>query len=316
MENRMKYLLWLPFIVLVSCSDDDSRFVADNAERWEVIALFPESGLGDQGYNDNTLRGMEEAALERNNISLAYFTPDEGEDMGEFFRALLYYKLEENSHMLLVLAGSEYRNLARSLMADTSRYPDIDRKQVLLFESEEVEERVHTFRILFDRASYQLGQLAASRATQAAVLLGSSTDPNISKAAQGFAEGFKASGGGEPEIHALADTPAGFAMPNEAYSYAAKWVDAHADARTFIYPLAGGSNHGVYRFTREYGDCLWTAGVDVDQSRFSKDIIASVVKHTNRIIKQYLVDWCDGKELPKHTDYDLESGMIEVVESK
>ena len=277
------------------------------------MVLFPESGLGDQGYNDNTLRGMEEASQERTGISLTYFTSEEGEDVGEFFRALLYYELKENSHLLLVLAGSEYRDLARSLMADTSRYPDLDRKKVLLFESEEVEEPVHTFRILSERASYQLGQLAASRATQAAVLLGSSTDPNVSKAAQGFAEGFKAAGGGEPEVHALSDTPAGFAMPAEAYNYTAQWVAAHADARTFIYPLAGGSNHGVYRYTRENEDRLWTAGVDADQSRFSKDIIASVVKHTDRILKQFLMDWRDGKELAKHTDYDVESGMIEVV---
>lgn len=316
MKNCMKYLLWLPFLLFASCSDDDTPLVADEAERWEVMALFPESGLGDQGYNDNTLRGMEEAAKERTDISLTYFTPEEGEDVGEFFRALLYYELKENSHLLLVLAGSEYRDLARSLMADTSRYPDMDRKRVLLFESEAVEEPVYTFRILFDRASYQLGQLAAGRAAQAAVLLGNSADPNIGKAAQGFAEGFKAAGSEEPEVHALADTPAGFAMPGEAYSYAAKWADAHADARTFIYPLAGGSNQGVYRYTREYADRLWTAGVDVDQSRFSKAIIASVVKHTDRIVRQFLVDWRDGKELSKHTDYDVESGMIEVVESK
>lgn len=316
MKNGMKYLLLLPLLLFASCSNDDEPSVADETEHWEVMVLFPESGLGDQGYNDNTLRGMEEATKERTDISLSYFTPEEGEDMGEFFRALLYYGLKENSHLMLVLAGSEYRDLARSLMADTSRYPDMDRKKVLLFEAEEVEEPVHTFRLLFYRASYQLGQLAASRSTQAMVLLGSSADPNIGKAAQGFAEGFKAAGGEEPEIQALADTPAGFAMPSEAYNHTAKWANAHADARTFIYPLAGGSNHGVYRYTREYKDRLWTAGVDVDQSRFSDAIIASVVKRTDRIVKQYLVDWRDGKELPKHKDYDVDSGMIEMVESK
>ena len=316
MKNYMKYLLPLLFLPLVACNNDDNQSVADEAERWEVMVLFPEGGLGDQGYNDNTLRGMEEAAQERSDLSLTYFTPDKDGDVGEFFRVLLLQKLDKGSHLLLVLAGSEYGDLARSLMADTMRYPDLDRKIVLLFESDEMEEAVYTFRILFDQASYQLGQLAASLTTQAAILLGNSTDPIIREAAQGFANGFKDMGGEAPEIHALADTPSGFAMPAEAYSYAVKWAATHVDAQTFIYPLAGGSNQGIYRYTRENESRLWAAGVDVDQSRFSKDIIASVVKHTDRIVKQFLVDWRDGKELPKHSTYDVESGMIELVTNK
>lgn len=322
MKNEGKIKQWLLLCLLIAamgvtftaCSDDDdSPGMPD--ERYEVMVLFPEGGLGDQAYNDNTLRGMEQAARMRD-IRLTYFTPEDDNGTEEFFRLLMTQELDRETHLLLVLAGSEYEEFARSLMADPSAYPDMERKTVLLFEAEEQAVEVHTFKLLFYNASYAMGELAARYANRATVLLGNSTNPEIQEGADGFCNGFRAAGGSEPVVHALADNPTGFVMPAEAYRYTAEWVIENAGNPTFIYPLAGGSSQGVYRYARENEGLFRTAGMDVDQSALAKDIVASVVKHTDRIICQFLVDWRDGKELPKHSAYDVESGMIELVTNK
>lgn len=303
-------LLYSLMLLLAACQDKEDTPAA-HPERWQVLVMFPADGLGDLSYNDNTLRGIEQAALEKK-ISMRYFIPSPTNDVEEFFRLMMTIRLDENEHLLLVLAGNEYTEFARELMKDVSGYPDMNRKKVLLFESEALDVPVHTFMLPFSGASYLLGYCAAHYSQEALVLAGNATDNSVQQATLGFTDGFRAAGGGKVDSQTLSDGPEGYSMPVEAYTYVHQWATKYP-GRGFIYPVAGGSNQGVYRYARENRTKLYTAGVDVDQSALSSDIIASVVKHTDKVIYNFITDWVERKELPLHTDYGLESGMIELV---
>lgn len=320
MKQVCKLLLFMSLMLFASCADghDDPDVVPAGEERWRVMAVLPVGGLGDHGYNDNTLIGLERALLACPDISMTYIVPESMEE-GEWLSRLetaLYTDCPANEQLMILFAGSEYRATVEGLMVGDAGLPRMERKRVLLFESAPMDVPVNTFRLISDSASAELGRLAAGYAQTAAVLLGSGSDPIIAQASEGFARGFREAGGTTVETHALSEGPEGFAMPSEAYRFTADWQAAHPEESTFIFPLAGGSNMGVYRYTREYPGAVWTAGLDVDQRHLSKSVIASLVKHTDEILLRYVLDWREGRDWPRHTDYDLDSGMIELIYSE
>ena len=74
-------------------------------------------------------------------------------------------------------------------------------------------------------------------------------------------------------------------MPDSAYRWASKMDEL------FVYPLAGGSNNGIYKSSRDMlFSTMLVAGMDVDCSAFSGRIPFSMVIHIDRIIENYLTD--------------------------
>ena len=97
-------------------------------------------------------------------------------------------------------------------------------------------------------------------------------------------------------------------MPDEAY----RFVDELDEA--FVYPLAGGSNNGIYKYSREAKlSLLLVAGMDMDCSDYSTRIPFSVVVHIDEVVYAMLDEWATSRTLPPHTDYTLASdGVIGV----
>lgn len=87
----------------------------------------------------------------------------------------------------------------------------------------------------------------------------------------------------------------------------AEWATSYG----FIFPMAGGSNSGIYRYSREYDECPLLSGMDTDQSALSNYITGCVIKHIDKLIYKYLSEWLVSKELPVSKVYDLESGYID-----
>ena len=81
----------------------------------------------------------------------------------------------------------------------------------------------------------------------------------------------------------------GYSMPQEAYQQTDSLTNLNY---RFIYPVAGGSNQGIYRYSREYPDRLYTAGMDVNLSAYSAHITFSTVKRIDQIVKQYINRLC------------------------
>ena len=91
-------------------------------------------------------------------------------------------------------------------------------------------------------------------------------------------------------------------------------TDSLTETHRFIYPIAGGSNQGVYRYSRENPDKFYTAGMDVNLSAYSAHIVFSTVKHIDRAVAEYLTAWNEQKELPDlHTTYGIGSGHADIA---
>lgn len=85
---------------------------------------------------------------------------------------------------------------------------------------------------------------------------------------------------------------------------------------TFVLPLAGGSNNGIYKYSRETPFYLsLVIGMDTDCSWFSSRIPFSIVIHIDTLLVQYLTAWFEEREMePSHT-YGMDSGMVDIVMS-
>lgn len=302
----MKRSIHLLFIVILSvclysCTEDENGHT--DTQIPEVIVLFSPNGLGDRGYNDNILEGVLLSAAQRGFIP-EILCPDTYEESEKLFRTWLEEKKTERS--LFVLATNEYEEMV--LKYGSSKQGG--KKDILLFETQNTDTEAYTFNLSMYGASYLAGEITASLApyNESAILCANPQDKVLQVASTGFREGFHANGGSVCDTYFLAEDASGYGMSGKAYEKAAELSTRYA----FIYPLAGGSNSGAYRYTREHKG-LYTAGMDREGSALSQYIIYSVEKKVNRIVEKYLIDWMDEKEWAKHRNYNLKTGEIDVI---
>lgn len=270
-----------------------------------VVVLFSPGGLGDRGYNDRILRGIQTVVAERDDFLMLYNSPHDLAEAERIFGDWLKLKGAERPS-LFILAANEYEEMATRLL--TSSASVLSGKDILLFESENPRKLpFHHFRIQMYGACYLAGVTAAATpASSALIVRGNSRDEVTLHAAEGFSAGFRTAGK-EAETTALADDWTGYAAAGEAYDRMFRWTERHG----FVFPLAGGSNQGIYRFAREYPRGLFTAGMDVEQSALSTRIVGSVVKRIDRLVAHHLRHWLDTGTLPAPAVYGLESGYID-----
>ena len=270
----------------------------------KVTMVTALGGVGDNGYNDGILDGVMRA-YEEGGFALSLVSP-ESMDEG---RAVLRQWAEGDDGMrreLLVLASNDYEALAAEMEGKAS-----DRRQILLFESrkEGLPEGVHTFFLRRYGAAYLAGCLARE-CPAAAVVAACPGDAVVEDAVEGFADGYAEQGGKEAGVTYLADDYTGYALPDEAYR-----VARELDERTFVFPLAGGSNNGIYKYSRDnMFSLLLVAGMDADCSAYSTRIPFSVVADMSGLVGKYLADWLAGEELPRHAEYGL-GEAISIVSS-
>ena len=205
------------------------------------------------------------------------------EQAGEYVRR--WSEDENNNRRLLILPDAEYATLLSYVQLS-------DIKSVLLFENDgkDMPSGVATFRIARYGTGYLSGCLAKGSET-AHVIEGKKGDKTAEEAVSGFEEGYKKH---RPDgiivNHSLSDTFAGWSMPDAAYRIAGEYQD------DFFFPLAKGSNAGVYKFSRESPFVLMLiAGMDVDCSLFSKRVPFSVVIDVRSVVKDYVSHWNAGK---------------------
>ena len=116
------------------------------------------------------------------------------------------------------------------------------------------------------------------------------------------------------ELHYLADSEKGFAMPDSAYHYIARRADEYFSYDEMIFPLLGGSEAGILRFLNdvEFSTALMV-GMDVDQTGLSSRIPFSVVIRIGDVLKQYLSDWLVGSEWPANRRLGMKDGAADIV---
>jgi len=96
-------------------------------------------------------------------------------------------------------------------------------------------------------------------------------------------------------------------MPDSAYRLASKMP------KCFVFPLAGGSNNGIYEYTRETPLTeILVAGMDVDCAAYSKRVPFSVIINIKAAVTRYLGNWLDGEALPDCATFTLADGMADI----
>ena len=219
---------------------------------------------------------------------------------------------ESEERQLLILGSNEYEQMVREKDIELDK-----NKTILLFESEAIQ-GVNTVRIQRYGISYLAGCIVAPEGC-ATIIAALPDDPILTDAISGFTDGFKAYynednvedsyyfSTGLDTIY-LANDYTGYAMPDSTYRLVTEINNG------FIYPLAGGSNNGIYKSIRDNHFALTMAiGMDADCSAHGKSIPFSVIIRTDKLIEDYLTMWVDGKELPSHSSYGLKDGYTDIV---
>lgn len=293
MRFRIVILLMIIFGMCCACSEK-SYF---EESRPEITVILGLSGAGDNGYNDEILAGIMDVNA-TNNISLSMISPTSMDDARSALSTWINKDLSE-VHALLVLAGNEYETLIQDIAIPQN-------KTVLIFESEadNLPNQVSSFLIHRYGVSYLAGCMA-SEAESASVIAAMRSENYLGDAVNGFVEGFSV-GGNRAEVLYLAEDESGYGMPNEGYKIVNK-----LPYKSFIYPLAGGSNSGMYKATREEEfNMSLIAGMDVDCSNYSTRVPFSVIFNIRKIVHSLLDEWISGNELQAHYSFDLSDDDI------
>lgn len=289
--------VWIGLAVIVACSEDGGIQDGMQPQPRSVTVVFSPDGLGDNGYNDLILRGVLRFAEAHADVATRLCMPETLDEARLI--AVGWCRDGEEGCSLLVLAASDYVEFARDELGVLPL--DSSRRQILLFESGRLDSvPVSTFMVSTYGAAWMAGVCAAQVAQNPLVVLANERDPVLKRSYDGFADGFRFALGDESQVAdyvCLSAGNDGFAMENEAYRQMGEWAKQY----DFVFPVAGGSNMGIYRYLREYPyGRIYTAGMDVDQSILCNNIIGSVEKSMDRIVEQYLEDWAAGASLPKH----------------
>ncbi len=298
----MKLLKALAFAILcTACSCSGVENLASDS--YSVDVVFPPSGLGDSGYNDMTLYGVRRACRGRD-VRLTIHQPSSVE---AGWQAYVDW-LEESpvaDKRIFIFAGNDYEALLRASA------PQLEEgSTVVMFETDAPLENVSCFRLDAYGASWCLGKLIGRICDSAATLSANPHDANVARCREGFTDGFlDEMPDGECADYTISDTSGGYNNPDKAYEMAYDLYVHHS----FVFPLAGGSNMGVMRYTREYPRRIFTAGVDVDMSIYSGCVVASVVKRMDRVVENLLARWLAGTAPAAYARYGLDSDYVDLV---
>ena len=286
-------------ILLTGCGKEELVFAPTPAQ---VEVVLSPGGVGDQGYNDKILRGLERAAVQYG-FTLAIHIPEEKEQGIGIYESWLADTLNhECNRSLFVFAGSEYEYLLEELTL-----PEDSRKDVLMFETDRQREGIYTFSVGCYAASYLAGATSVmdnyGMEQKALVIAANPHDPQVKRAVEGYRDGYLAAGGDGCDIHYLSETPdGGYRMPDEAYQYCMEQKGNYM----YHFSAAGASNKGLYRFSRE--NMQLAVGMDDDMKFLSFMIMFSVVKHMDRVVEDVLRDLLQNKDIPYHQKFTYSSG--------
>ena len=302
------YLLVL--VVLSSCTDRDGDTAETFNESLSVTLVTSLNGAGDNGYNDLILSGVLRFYQEQENVNLSLVWPHNIEEAESFLAS--WMEKESDVRELLILGSNDYELMVREKDVELD-----EQKTILLFESEAIP-NVNTIRIQRYGVSYLAGCIVAPEGC-ATIIAAMPDEPILMDAISGFSDGFNAYynednvedsyyfSTGLDTIY-LANDNTGYAMPDSTYRLVNEINNG------FIYPLAGGSNNGIYKSIRDNHFALTMAiGMDADCSAHGKSIPFSVIIRTDKLIEDYLTMWVDGKELPSHSSYGLKDGYTDIV---
>lgn len=308
---RRVFLCFLVLVALSSCSglDDD----ATGPRRLATVTfLVTPNGLGDNGFNDAAAEGFF-AFGQETGTNLRLLLPADGAEAEEMYSRWLAENAQKDS-AVLILGSSEYEATA------SRNKPALSGKgsRVLLVDSEAEIDGVSSVMIGRYGVSYLAG--AMCQRLDALVLAAAPGFPTLEESIAGFMDAREKYAGeywGDPcttNLHYIADSEAGFAMPDSTHRYMIHRAEQDLFYSEIVFPLLGGSASGVLRYIndneRTYAMMI---GMDVDLAGQSTRIPFSVVIRIGDVMKQYLEDWLAGRDWPESRRLGLKEGAADIV---
>ena len=281
-----------------------------------VTLMATPNGLGDNGYNDNAAQGIF-AFANQTGTRLRMLQPKDATEAETMYRQWLTDNAAQDS-AVMILGSSAYETMVQRLPPLTSHFSPQSGSRVLLFESEAAIDGVSTVLVCHYGVSWLAG--AMSQGFDALILAATEGNPALEESIAGFQDARTAYAGEYEErpcrttVHYLADSEAGFAMPDSAYRYISRRADKADIYDELIFPLLGGSEAGVLRYLNdnEFATALMV-GMDVDQTGQSLRIPFSMVIRIGDVLRQYLNDWLSGREWPQHQRFGMKDGAADIV---
>lgn len=299
------------FSLLLSCvSCGKETYPYDVPAETEVYVMFSPGGLGDQGYNDLILTGFLRLRQAYPDICFIFYTPDSVEEAETIVTDWIAAPAGSGDE-LFVLASSDYEDMIKGVLDGQSRYDSPGSgKDILLIESSNRDSLpVRTLRISIYGASYLAGLSAAGQyGDRPALVVGANpNDEPVLSAVYGFMDGWKSAAATGIDTVFMSTDWNGFIMSEEAYRKMGEWAQAYG----FVFPVAGGTNNGIYKYLREYPGSMKTAGMDTDQSYLCSDIIGSVLKHIDRLVYDAVSQWIETGDIAEEGYCGLHDGYAE-----
>lgn len=305
-------LLALLSVCLTACCDGDKE--EQTTIKPSIDYLFSVNDWDDGGYSDLAASAITTIANNNRDVNVSVHKPTTAAMAEQTFKQ--WIERTATNKELFILAGSDYKALINKYVAD--KLPT--NKSILIFESDPTKplpDGVSTFFISSFGTSYITGGAAAyltkDLTRNILVLLANQTDMAVKTFGDGFKHGFNSSTHANNrtiDTEYLGEGAESYIMADEAYAKMDNWSNTH----DFIFPITGGSNLGIYRWSNEHpANSPLLSGTDLDQSPLCSKIIGSCVKHTDRLIMLYVNQWIGTGKLPKSELYGIESGYAEYV---
>ena len=290
-------------LLFTGCRKEEIGFI----HNYRVEVVLSPGGVGDQGYNDMILRGLQQASA-KYGFTLAIHIPEVKEQGFDIYQDWLNTPVDDAcKRSLFVFAGSEYQYLLEAI----SR-PIDSRMDVLMFETDREFDGIYTFNVGCYATSYLAGATSVleneGHEQKALIIAANPHDKQVKRAVDGYRDGYLAAGGDACDVHYLSQDPdGGYRMQDEAYRFCME----NDGNYIYYFSAAGASNKGVYRFSRE--SLNLAVGMDDDMGFFSSMLSMSVVKHMDKVIVDMLALLLENRNIPYHHKFTYSSGYEELV---
>lgn len=290
MKKRLLYILSL-LVLFYSCNSEEG--IIEFSPTFEVYALLPTEGVGDQSFVDIAYRGIESAKQDFNFIA-NYIIPNSLEEGEEWLVNIASLEKSINNDAFIIIVGTQYMAALDLLNGDYG-------SNKILFIGGEFNEyeglaaiNHHTY-----APSYISSYISMQYCKQKQGVVVAALDADfLSEYIAGFNQGIIDAGGIANAPLYLSNDFSGFEMPDSAYRFTQKLLDENE----LIFALSAGSNFGIINAARDHDEQRYVVGVDSDQSWMGLSVVSgSVIKHLDLDIYEYIQNFAIG---------DFESGNI------
>lgn len=295
---RLLHINIFPLLVLVAllaaCSDSDDYVPpVEKKEAKTLCLLFSPNGLGDASYNDQILSAASRYVFDSDGMELSYLSPRSPEEAEAYFLRWIDTTTHKDSSAMVLVD-----NLYEPLLEKHRDRIDPERHCIFQLDSRRDDLPAHTLYIRYFGVCYWAAFMQSAFTgsdAEVAIMKANDRNPVLHEMEAGFCQGTNDAGGSVWFTWVLDEEGyGGFDLPQDTY-----WLVGEMPASvSTVYAVAGGSNMGVYRFTREFPGTFLVPGIDVDQSGLSPDVPFSLLKHTDRLLMEHIARWDNGEEQP------------------